>query len=152
MLVNIVPFFFLTILLFFRPLYLPLRVLFTAESFSLSSNIIVDTATFHLRYSSPSRPPHFTPKITILCYQHNTYFEAVVDSQVCKIFVCFLFPFLIRFILDDSALYLSDKCETDTVDLRRGKTHNEYVCAGYIHYRIVVENTVLCHQQLCSLS
>lgn len=33
-----------------RPLYLPLRVLFTAESFSLSSNIIVDTATFHLRY------------------------------------------------------------------------------------------------------
>ncbi|KAI3351666.1 hypothetical protein L3Q82_020500 [Scortum barcoo] len=60
----------------YRPLYLPLRVLFTAESFSLSSNIIVDTATFHL-----------------------------------------------RFILDDSALYLSDKCEIDTVDLRR-----DYVC------------------------
>lgn len=60
----------------YRPLYLPLRVLFTVESFSLSSNIIVDTATFHL-----------------------------------------------RFILDDSALYLSDKCETDTVDLRR-----DYVC------------------------
>ncbi|XP_068444905.1 autophagy-related protein 2 homolog A isoform X2 [Clinocottus analis] len=60
----------------YRPLYLPLRVLFTAESFSLSSNIIVDTATFHL-----------------------------------------------RFILDDSALYLSDKCETDTVDLRR-----DYLC------------------------
>uniref|UniRef100_A0A673ARU9 Autophagy related 2A n=1 Tax=Sphaeramia orbicularis TaxID=375764 RepID=A0A673ARU9_9TELE len=60
----------------YRPLYLPLRVLFTAESFSLSSNIIVDTATFHL-----------------------------------------------RFILDDSALYLSDKCESDTVDLRR-----DYVC------------------------
>uniref|UniRef100_A0A8C2XJ49 Autophagy related 2A n=1 Tax=Cyclopterus lumpus TaxID=8103 RepID=A0A8C2XJ49_CYCLU len=37
----------------YRPLYLPLRVLFTAESFSLSSNIIVDTATFHLRYTSP---------------------------------------------------------------------------------------------------
>uniref|UniRef100_A0A673KWW3 Autophagy-related protein 2 homolog A-like n=1 Tax=Sinocyclocheilus rhinocerous TaxID=307959 RepID=A0A673KWW3_9TELE len=36
----------------YRPLYLPLRVLFTAESFSLSSNIIVDTATFHLRYLS----------------------------------------------------------------------------------------------------
>ncbi|XP_034454523.1 autophagy-related protein 2 homolog A isoform X1 [Hippoglossus hippoglossus] len=60
----------------YRPLYLPLRVLFTAESFTLSSNIIVDTATFHL-----------------------------------------------RFILDDSALYLSDKCEIDTVDLRR-----DYVC------------------------
>ncbi|XP_050983369.1 autophagy-related protein 2 homolog A isoform X1 [Labeo rohita] len=60
----------------YRPLYIPLRVLFTAESFSLSSNIIVDTATFHL-----------------------------------------------RFILDDSALYLSDKCESDTVDLRR-----DYVC------------------------
>uniref|UniRef100_A0A8C8IH32 Autophagy related 2A n=1 Tax=Oncorhynchus tshawytscha TaxID=74940 RepID=A0A8C8IH32_ONCTS len=58
------------------PLYLPLRVLFTAESFSLSSNIIVDTATFHL-----------------------------------------------RFILDDSALYLSDKCESGVVDLRR-----DYVC------------------------
>ncbi|MBN3300118.1 ATG2A protein, partial [Amia calva] len=60
----------------YRPLYLPVRVLFTAESFSLSSNIIVDTATFHL-----------------------------------------------RFILDDSALYLSDRCDTDTVDLRR-----DYVC------------------------
>ncbi|KAI4893707.1 hypothetical protein NFI96_012162 [Prochilodus magdalenae] len=60
----------------YRPLYLPLRVLFTAESFSLSSNIIVDTATFHL-----------------------------------------------RFILDDSALYLTDKCENETVDLRR-----DYVC------------------------
>uniref|UniRef100_A0A8C8INS2 Autophagy related 2A n=1 Tax=Oncorhynchus tshawytscha TaxID=74940 RepID=A0A8C8INS2_ONCTS len=60
----------------YRPLYLPLRVLFTAESFSLSSNIIVDTATFHL-----------------------------------------------RFILDDSALYLSDKCESGVVDLRR-----DYVC------------------------
>ncbi|XP_060783916.1 autophagy-related protein 2 homolog A [Neoarius graeffei] len=60
----------------YRPLYLPLRVLFTAESFSLSSNIIVDTATFHL-----------------------------------------------RFILDDSALYLTDKCESMTVDLRR-----DYVC------------------------
>ncbi|CAB1325069.1 unnamed protein product [Coregonus sp. 'balchen'] len=60
----------------YRPLYLPLRVLFTAESFSLSSNIIVDTATFHL-----------------------------------------------RFILDDSAMYLSDKCESDVVDLRR-----DYVC------------------------
>ncbi|KAM6923372.1 autophagy-related protein 2 homolog A [Xenentodon cancila] len=60
----------------YRPLYLPLRVLFTAESFSLSSNIIVDTATFHL-----------------------------------------------RFILDDSALYLSDKCEIDIVELRK-----DYVC------------------------
>uniref|UniRef100_A0A4W4GDZ6 Autophagy related 2A n=1 Tax=Electrophorus electricus TaxID=8005 RepID=A0A4W4GDZ6_ELEEL len=60
----------------YRPLYLPLRVLLTAESFSLSSNIIVDTATFHL-----------------------------------------------RFILDDSALYLTDKCENETVDLRR-----DYVC------------------------
>ncbi|XP_062331921.1 autophagy-related protein 2 homolog A isoform X1 [Osmerus eperlanus] len=60
----------------YRPLYLPVRALFTAESFSLSSNIIVDTATFHL-----------------------------------------------RFILDDSALYLSDKCDSDTVDLRR-----DYVC------------------------
>ncbi|KAG7464450.1 hypothetical protein MATL_G00165720 [Megalops atlanticus] len=60
----------------YRPLYLPLRVMFTAESFSLSSNIIVDTATFHL-----------------------------------------------RFILDDSALYLSDKCESNMVDLRR-----DYVC------------------------
>uniref|UniRef100_W5LZ16 C2H2-type domain-containing protein n=1 Tax=Lepisosteus oculatus TaxID=7918 RepID=W5LZ16_LEPOC len=60
----------------YRPLYLPVRMLFTAESFSLSSNIIVDTATFHL-----------------------------------------------RFILDDSALYLSDRCDSDTVDLRR-----DYVC------------------------
>ncbi|KAF4091423.1 hypothetical protein AMELA_G00036730 [Ameiurus melas] len=60
----------------YRPLYLPFRALFTAESFSLSSNIIVDTATFHL-----------------------------------------------RFILDDSALYLTDKCESETVDLRR-----DYVC------------------------
>lgn len=37
---------------------------------------------------------------------------------------------VIRFILDDSALYLSDKCETDTVDLRRGATHDENHAGG----------------------
>nr|XP_023510150.1 autophagy-related protein 2 homolog A isoform X1 [Equus caballus] len=60
----------------YRPLYLPVRVLLTAETFTLSSNIIMDTSTF-----------------------------------------------LLRFILDDSALYLSDKCEVETLDLRR-----DYVC------------------------
>uniref|UniRef100_A0A8C1JRR7 Autophagy related 2A n=1 Tax=Cyprinus carpio TaxID=7962 RepID=A0A8C1JRR7_CYPCA len=58
----------------YRPLYLPLRVLFTAESFSLSKDLTALKSSF-------------------------------------------------RFILDDSALYLSDKCESDTVDLRR-----DYVC------------------------
>ena len=148
--------------LFFRPLYLPLRVLFTAESFSLSSNIIVDTATFHLRYSSPSRledcPLDTTIMKSFYPSNHSIIYVGMVISTIhilsCRWLsgLCFLFPFLIRFILDDSALYLSDKCETDTVDLRRGETHNEYVCTGYIHYRIVVENTVLCYQQLCSLS
>lgn len=60
----------------YRPLHLPVRVLVTAETFTLSSNIIMDTSTF-----------------------------------------------LLRFILDDSALYLSDKCEVGTPDLRR-----DYVC------------------------
>ncbi|XP_025070707.1 autophagy-related protein 2 homolog A [Alligator sinensis] len=60
----------------YRPLYLPIRVLITAETFTLSSNIIVDTSIF-----------------------------------------------LLRFILDDSAIYLSDKCEADSVDLRK-----DYVC------------------------
>ncbi|XP_077315666.1 autophagy-related protein 2 homolog A [Lithobates pipiens] len=60
----------------YRPLYLPIRVLLTAETFTLSSNIVVDTATF-----------------------------------------------LLRFILDDSALYLSDKCEADVTDLKK-----DYVC------------------------
>ncbi|CAD7670108.1 unnamed protein product [Nyctereutes procyonoides] len=60
----------------YRPLYLPVRVLVTAETFTLSSNIIMDTSTF-----------------------------------------------LLRFILDDSALYLSDKCEVETPDLQR-----DYVC------------------------
>ncbi|KAM4720661.1 autophagy-related protein 2 homolog A [Rhinophrynus dorsalis] len=60
----------------YRPLYLPVRVLITAETFTLSSNIVVDTSTF-----------------------------------------------LLRFILDDSALYLSDKCEADVTDLKR-----DYVC------------------------
>jgi len=60
----------------YRPLYLPVRVLITAETFTLSSNIIMDTSTF-----------------------------------------------LLRFILDDSALYLSDKCEVETPDLQR-----DYVC------------------------
>ncbi|XP_062892347.1 autophagy-related protein 2 homolog A isoform X4 [Mobula hypostoma] len=60
----------------YRPLYLPVRVLITAETFTLSSNIIVDTATFHL-----------------------------------------------RFILDDSAVYLCDRCSLETVDLKR-----DYVC------------------------
>lgn len=60
----------------YRPLYLPVRVLITAETFTLSSNIVMDTSTF-----------------------------------------------LLRFILDDSALYLSDKCEVENLDLRR-----DYVC------------------------
>ncbi|XP_048381059.1 autophagy-related protein 2 homolog A isoform X2 [Stegostoma tigrinum] len=60
----------------YRPLYLPVRVLITAETFTLSSNIIVDTATFHL-----------------------------------------------RFILDDSAVYLCNRCNTETVDLKK-----DYVC------------------------
>ncbi|XP_029422190.1 autophagy-related protein 2 homolog A isoform X2 [Nannospalax galili] len=60
----------------YRPLYLPVRVLITAETFTLSSNIVMDTSTF-----------------------------------------------LLRFILDDSALYLSDKCEMETLDLRR-----DYIC------------------------
>lgn len=38
-----------------RPLYLPVRVLVTAETFTLSSNIIMDTSTFLLRYAPP--PP-----------------------------------------------------------------------------------------------
>uniref|UniRef100_A0ABM5F3Q6 Autophagy-related protein 2 homolog A-like isoform X2 n=1 Tax=Pogona vitticeps TaxID=103695 RepID=A0ABM5F3Q6_9SAUR len=60
----------------YRPLYLPIRVLITAETFTLSSNIIVDTSVF-----------------------------------------------LLRFILDDSALYLSNKCDSETGDLRK-----DYVC------------------------
>uniref|UniRef100_A0A6I8RPR6 Autophagy-related protein 2 homolog A n=1 Tax=Xenopus tropicalis TaxID=8364 RepID=A0A6I8RPR6_XENTR len=60
----------------YRPLYLPIRVLITAETFTLSSNIVVDTSTF-----------------------------------------------LLRFILDDSALYLSDKCDAEVTDLRK-----DYVC------------------------
>ncbi|XP_012375149.2 autophagy-related protein 2 homolog A isoform X2 [Dasypus novemcinctus] len=60
----------------YRPLYLPVRVLLTAETFTVSSNIVMDTSTF-----------------------------------------------LLRFILDDAALYLSTKCEGETLDLRR-----DYVC------------------------
>ncbi|XP_074861266.1 autophagy-related protein 2 homolog A isoform X2 [Carettochelys insculpta] len=60
----------------YRPLYLPVRVLITAETFTLSSNIVMDTSIF-----------------------------------------------LLRFILDDSAIYLSDKCDVETVDLRK-----DYVC------------------------
>ncbi|XP_029466870.1 autophagy-related protein 2 homolog A [Rhinatrema bivittatum] len=60
----------------YRPLYLPVRALITAETFTLSSNIIVDTSTF-----------------------------------------------LLRFILDDSAVYLSNKCDALVVDLRK-----DYVC------------------------
>ncbi|XP_074087234.1 autophagy-related protein 2 homolog A isoform X1 [Macrotis lagotis] len=60
----------------YRPLHLPVRVLITAETFTLSSNIIMDTSTF-----------------------------------------------LLRFILDDSAIYLSDKCGSEPLDLRK-----DYVC------------------------
>nr|XP_033810044.1 autophagy-related protein 2 homolog A isoform X3 [Geotrypetes seraphini] len=60
----------------YRPLYLPVRAVITAETFTLSSNIIVDTATF-----------------------------------------------LLRFILDDSAVYLSNRCDATVVDLQK-----DYVC------------------------
>ena len=38
----------------------------------------------------------------------------------CCVCVCVCFCH-VRFILDDSALYLSDKCGSETVDLRKGK-------------------------------
>ncbi|XP_032812105.2 autophagy-related protein 2 homolog B [Petromyzon marinus] len=60
----------------YRPQYLPLRAMITAETFSVSSNIIVDTSTS-----------------------------------------------LLRFIIDDSALYLSEKINASSVDLRKN-----YVC------------------------
>lgn len=42
-----------------RPLYLPVRVLVTAETFTLSSNIVMDTSTFLLRYATPpTQAPH----------------------------------------------------------------------------------------------
>lgn len=46
-----------------RPLYLPVRVLVTAETFTLSSNIVMDTSTFLLRYAAPppELPVHPTP-------------------------------------------------------------------------------------------
>lgn len=98
-------------------------MLFTAESFSLSSNIIVDTATFHLRYSlSVSCSSSVTDVI------FDSVFTQVHSSISCKFATCFV---VVRFILDDSALYLSDKCEAETVDLRRG------------------ENSHSCHVDLC---
>nr|XP_012633460.1 autophagy-related protein 2 homolog A isoform X2 [Microcebus murinus] len=82
----------------YRPLYLPVRVLLTAETFTLSSNIIMDTSTFLLRLTN------------------TVGREQDIPSQDC----C---ETQVRFILDDSALYLSDKCEVETLDLRR-----DYVC------------------------
>lgn len=73
------------VFLVFRPLYLPLRVLFTAESFSLSSNIIVDTATFHLRYSLLTNKEYCITLIYYLYYicwnddQHSRYFEMLLS-------------------------------------------------------------------------
>uniref|UniRef100_A0A3Q4G074 Autophagy related 2A n=1 Tax=Neolamprologus brichardi TaxID=32507 RepID=A0A3Q4G074_NEOBR len=61
---------------------------------------------------------------------NHSWHEQVLDVKIflsqCMIrwetFVHFCYV-VVRFILDDSALYLSDKCETETVDLRR-----DYVC------------------------
>ncbi|RXM90775.1 Autophagy-related protein 2-like A [Acipenser ruthenus] len=65
-------------LLSYLPLYLPLRVFLTAETFTLSSNIIVDTATFHLREF------RFTSEVPIwLDYQgkHVAIDQVVRDSH-----------------------------------------------------------------------
>lgn len=37
-----------------------------------------------------------------------------------------------RFILDDSALYLTDKCESETVDLRRGTYYLSVVSVSFL--------------------
>uniref|UniRef100_A0A8C1GK90 Autophagy related 2A n=1 Tax=Cyprinus carpio TaxID=7962 RepID=A0A8C1GK90_CYPCA len=74
----------------------------------------------------------YTPPavITVL---HTHLATCAVDYRYCTTSLWTLQPFTsgtchslkssFRFILDDSALYLSDKCESDTVDLRR-----DYVC------------------------
>lgn len=56
----------------------------------------------------------------------TTIYELVTPSVRSLSKLCFCYA-VVRFILDDSALYLSDKCESDTVDLRRGKTHDTRV-------------------------
>ncbi|CAM9594741.1 unnamed protein product [Lampetra planeri] len=93
----------------YRPQYLPLRAMITAETFSVSSNIIVDTSTS-----------------------------------------------LLRFIIDDSALYLSEKINASSVDLRKN-----YVCVldmGLLELQITTRSpskdstTMVCTQpkfELC---
>uniref|UniRef100_A0A8C1YLF8 Autophagy related 2A n=1 Tax=Cyprinus carpio TaxID=7962 RepID=A0A8C1YLF8_CYPCA len=66
----------------------------------------------------------YTPPavITVL---HTHLATCAVDYRYCSNTECtgHSLKSSFRFILDDSALYLSDKCESDTVDLRR-----DYVC------------------------
>ena len=62
-----------------RPLYLPVRVLVTAETFTLSSNIVMDTSTFLLRYATPpTQAPHPShPKSAVATPSPGSHMPAV---------------------------------------------------------------------------
>lgn len=65
-----------------RPLYLPVRVLITAETFTLSSNIVMDTSTFLLRYAGYPRPGPSTPRwkvLTSCCLSA----QGLLDPSIC---------------------------------------------------------------------
>lgn len=74
-----------------------MRVLITAETFTLSSNIIVDTSTFLLRYAghpTPGRPTLARPKLAVSCVSSGTLGFNVHsgDDPILRNVDCFRLP------------------------------------------------------------
>lgn len=86
-----------------RPLYLPLRSLLIVETFSISSSVSLDHSSSSLRYVGAF---HLTFVWSVIWKGYPTW--------------CFLSVLIFRIILDEAALFLSDKANVISVNLARG--------------------------------
>lgn len=91
--------------LFGRPLYLPVRSLVVVETFSISSSVSLDNSSSTLRYD--------TAAVFIFI------FLIVLEKK--EGFLCTEKCVVHRIILDEAALFLSDKNNAVSVNLVRGK-------------------------------
>uniref|UniRef100_A0A8C4Q9H4 Autophagy related 2B n=1 Tax=Eptatretus burgeri TaxID=7764 RepID=A0A8C4Q9H4_EPTBU len=90
----------------YRPLYLPVRALFTAETFSVSSNIVMDTSTSILRYGPLACTHDYVcvmdmgtlPRFELSCSNDLIHIRVCSDS-------CALLMRLIQYFAADGDLY-----------------------------------------------
>ena len=151
---------FITIILLYRPLYIPYQLLITFEGFNVCSNITADSKASILRYIL--RCPHIVFNMSSL-HQLNTdvntfafqhflrstqrflRIKVIVFVYFCKtdrqtdmlfLFLECCYFFQIRFIIDNAVLLIS-KSQEETIDLIKGSVH--LPCNWFLRLTVHIE-------------